>query len=163
MIKKLLHLSRSSQTGQSATEFAFMFPVFIAVFVGLTSVSLIFFSYVTMQLAVREGAGTLIRNPQATIYSIRNTICSNAFAFDKSQISVKVEPPDNAGTTAVQCSSLNVSEGQYLYWTQGIPVKVTAFYMVPIPTVSMPTMSNGSSSVVLAPFQLVAFSIMTIE
>lgn len=148
------------QSGQSATEFAFMLPVFLMVFVGLASVSLLLFSYVTAQLAVREGASALVRDPTQSIYQIRTIVCNNAFAFDKSQISTIVNPsPKNA--TLVQCTNLDSTEGAYPY-TLGTQVGVSIFYNVPLPTVSLPVASGGTNQVLFRPIQIYALSLMTV-
>jgi Flp pilus assembly protein TadG len=150
------------QSGQSATEFAFMFPMFLATFIGLMSVAFLFYSYLTAQLAVREGASALVHDPTQTIYAIRSIVCNDTFSLDRSQVAVNVSPPDSAGTAAASCSSLNSSEGAYLYWDSGVPLNVTAFYTVPLPTVSLPTMSSGRNSVLLGPIQIKAMSNVTI-
>ena len=157
------NLIRKKDRGKSATEFALMFPIFVATLIGLASISVLFYSYVTAQLAVREGASALIRNPSMKIGLVRNTVCTNTFAFDLSQVSVKVEPPDNAGTAAVSCSSVNTNEVAFSGWSSGRMVVVTAFYNVPLPTVRIPTLSSGGGLVLLGPIQIKTVSQMTME
>jgi len=161
MNTKLFNSNRlKAQRGQSTVEFAFMFPIFLVVFIGLAAVSLLFFSYVTAQLAVREGANSLVRDPTQTIYQIRTIVCNNTFALDSSQISTIVNPsPKNA--TLVPCTSLDSSEGAYPY-ILGTQVAVSVFYNVPLPTVSMPTASGGPNTVLLGPIQIYALSVMTV-
>jgi Flp pilus assembly protein TadG len=153
--------SSAKQKGQSTLEFALVLPVFLGAFFGLVFFSVLFYSYVTLQLAVREGASTLVHHPEQSIYSIRSEVCNSGFAFIRGQMSVKVEPPDTAGTAASSCASLNASEGPYTGWQTGIAVAVTGFYTVPLPNVSIPI--NGSSVVLFSPIQIQAMSVMTFD
>jgi Flp pilus assembly protein TadG len=149
------------QTGQATIEFALIFPVFLGVFIGLVFFSMLFYSYVTLQLAVREGASTLIHHPQYTIYAIRSQVCNSGFAFTPANLSVKVEPPDTASTPAQSCTSLNAGEGAYTAWQSGISVAVTGYYTVPLPSVAIPI---GASTVeILRPIQIQAMSVMTFD
>lgn len=156
-------LSRATQTqrGQSTIEFALIFPLFLAVFIGLVYFSVLFYSYVTLQLAVRQGASALVHDPRTTIYSIRSDVCNAGFSFTRSQMSVKVEPPDTAGTSPVSCASLDPNEGAYAGWASGVSVSVSGYYTVPLPNVSIPI--SGNSIVILAPIPIQAQSVMTIE
>jgi Flp pilus assembly protein TadG len=157
----LFFRGRKRQGGQSTVEFALIFPIFLATFIGLASFSLLFYSYVTLQLAVRQGTSMLVHNPSNSIYSIRREVCNSGFAFAPGQMSVKVEPPDTAGTTASSCSSLNTSEGAYAGWQSGISVAVTGFYTIPLPRVAIPI--NGSDVVIFGPIPIQAVSIMTFD
>jgi Flp pilus assembly protein TadG len=148
-------------SGQSTIEFALIFPVFLAVFIGLVYFSILFYSYVTLQLAVRQGASALVHDPTQSIYSIRSDICNSGFAFIRSQMSVKVEPPDTAGTAPTSCDHLNPNEGPYTGFASGISVSVTGFYTVPLPNVSFAL--SGNTIVILAPIPIQAQSVMTIE
>ncbi len=149
------------QKGQSTVEFALIFPVFLGAFIGLVFFSLLFYSYVTLQLAVREGASTLIHHPEYSIYQIRSEVCNSGFAFAPGNMSVKVEPPDSAGTPAASCSNLNTSEGPYTGWQSGISVAVTGFYTIPLPSISIPF--TNSSIVYFSPIQIQAMSVMTFD
>ena len=149
------------QKGQATVEFAFMFPLFLGVFVGLVFFAILFYSYVTLQLAVREGASDLVHNPLATTYSIRRSVCNAGFSLAPATMSVKVEPPDAFGTAAAACSSLNGSEGVYSGWQSGVSFSITGFYTVPLPSVAIPTTSG--SMLILGPITISAQSIMTFD
>jgi Flp pilus assembly protein TadG len=149
------------QKGQATVEFAFIFPIFIGVFVGLVFFALLFYSYVTLQLAVREGASELVHHPLDTTYAIRRMVCDSGFSLAPAKLSVKVEPPDTAGTAAVLCSGLNTSEGVYAGWQTGVSVSVTGYYTVPLPNVAIPTVSG--SLLILGPMTISAQSIMTFD
>ena len=151
-----------NKNGQSTTEFAFMFPVFVVLLIGLASVSLLFYSYLTAHLAVREGAGALVRDASQTIYQIRTIVCNSTFALNRSQVFVQVDPSPN-GLALIPCSSLDASEGICSACTYGRQVQVSVYYNVPLPTVSLPAGSGGTNAVFLGPIQIKAESVMTIQ
>jgi Flp pilus assembly protein TadG len=156
--------SAKKQKGQASVEFAFIFPIFLGVFIGLVFFSLLFYSYVTLQLAVRQGSSLLVHNPQDTIYTIRSTVCNSAFAFAPAQLTVYVEPPDTnltCSATSCMCSTLNATEGAYQGWQSGVSLAVTGYYTVPLPRVSIPTTSG--SVVILGPIQISAKSVVTFD
>ena len=163
----LFHRAKK-QNGQASVEFAFIFPIFLGVFIGLVFFSLLFYSYVTLQLAVRQGASLLVHNPQDTIYTIRTTVCNSGFAFAPAQLTVYVEPPDTnltcSATHGCACSTLNASDttnGVYQGWQSGVSLAVTGYYTVPLPRVSIPTTSG--SVVILGPIQISAKSVVTFD
>jgi hypothetical protein len=153
--------------GQSTVEFGLIFPVFLAAFLGLVMFSVIFFSFVTLQLAVREGASYLAHNPDATIYSVRQAVCGAGFAFSPATMYVRVEPPDSASYSGDECSALPgisqtaPNEIAYSGWQSGISFSVTGIYTVGLPTIKIPI--SGSSIVVLGPIKLTATSVMTFD
>lgn len=147
---------RKRAHGQSLVEFAFMFPIFLGVLIGLMSFAILFYSYVTLQLAVREGAGVIVRcpslncdtprlnngNPIRTIEDVRTYIREKSFALNIGQLNILIEPS---------------SQSQ---WVIGAQVSVSASYSVPIPEVAIP-MQN--STLRLGRIQIQAQSVMTIE
>ncbi len=152
--------------GQSTLEFALVFPVFLGAFIGLVFFAMLFYSYVTLQLGVRQGASTLVHHPEYTIYAIRSAVCNSGFAFAPGQMYVKVEPPDLASAPAVACSSLGTTDTptndpMYNGWQTGIAVGVTAYYTVPLPNVSIPI--GATTVVIFKPIQIQAVSIMTFD
>jgi Flp pilus assembly protein TadG len=133
-----------SQSGQALVEFTLMFPIFLAVLIGLVGFSLLFYSYATLQLAVREGTSAIVHDPRnQTTTSIQNLVRSRSFALDPSQLSILVEPTDSS------------------QWISGVQVSVSAVYYVPLPTVSVPM--GGRAVFLLGPIPIKAVSIMTIE
>ncbi len=133
------------EKGQSTVEFAFVFPVFLGVLIGLASFALLFYSYLTMQLAVRQGASALVHDPtHETVADIQNIVISNSFSLNASSLNVVVAPSDTS------------------QWVSGAPVSVSASYTVPIPTVSIPMIGSGRV-VLLGPIPISAVSVMTIE
>jgi Flp pilus assembly protein TadG len=156
------------QKGQASVEFAFIFPIFLGVFIGLVFFSLLFYSYVTLQLAVRQGASLLVHNPQDTIYTIRRTVCTSGFAFAPAQMTVYVEPPDTyptcSASSGCSCATLNPSDaanGVYSGWESGVSFAVTGYYTVPLPNVSIPTTSGSVE--ILGPIQISAKSVVTFD
>lgn len=152
----------NGKRGQSTVEFALVLPVFLGALLGLVAFSLVGYSYVTIQLAAREGASSLVHNPKQTIYAVRNTVCTKSFSLDKSHTYVSVQPPDTANTSAPSCTTLNTSEGAYSGWNSGDQVTVIVNYTIPLPTFKIPLVTGGGA-VVIAPFGINATSVMSIE
>jgi Flp pilus assembly protein TadG len=133
-----------------------MFPIFLGVLIGLMAFAILFYSYVTLNLAVREGAGVIVRcpslncdtprlnngNPIRTIDDVRTYIREKSFALNIGQLNILIEPS---------------SQSQ---WVVGVQVSVSASYNVPLPQVSIP-MQN--STLRLGTIQIYAQSVMTIE
>lgn len=148
---------RKTEPGQSLIEFAFAFPIFLGVLIGLMSFALLFYSYVTLQLAVREGANAIVHCPSlncdtprlnngnklTSISDIQTYVKEKSFSLNIGQINVLIEPS-------------NTSQ-----WVTGTQVSVSAAYNVPLPTVSIPMQGNGTLR--LGTIQIQAQSVMTIE
>ena len=148
----IISRSHKNEKGQALVEFTLMFPIFIAVLIGLAAISMIFYSYVTTQLAVREGTNAIIRDPTGQtilkdsagqVEAVKKIVRSYAFSFDPSGMTILVEPTDPA------------------QWLPGVQVSVSATYYVPLPTVNM--YLPGGANLKLGPIPLKAVSIMTIE
>ncbi len=136
--------THKNEKGQALTEFTLMFPIFIAVFIGLMAISMVFYSYVTMQLAVREGTNAIVHDPvNQTPTSVANLVRSKSFSFDPSALNILVEPTDST------------------QWVSGVQVSVSATYYVPLPTVNM--YLPGGANLSLGPVPISAQSVMTIE
>ncbi len=145
----LKRISRKTGRGQSLVEFAFVFPIFLGVLIGLMFFAILFFSYVTLQLAVREGTTTIVHDPgNQTVAQIQQVVRNNSFSLDQSQLNVLVEPADHDALGNLQ-------------WVSGVQVSVSAAYYVPLPTVNIPLL--GNSTIRLGKIQITAQSVMTIE
>ncbi len=145
-------------TGQATVEFTLMFPIFIGILLGMAVFSILFYSYVTMQLAVREATSAIVHNPQKSVDEIRTIACNSGFALIRNSISVQVEPPD---TTAISCANPNTGTAAPATWIPGGSVAVSAFYHVPIPTANIPL--PGGNAIRFGPIPIKAQSRMTIE
>jgi Flp pilus assembly protein TadG len=126
------HLNRQ-RTGQSLVEFALMLPILLMVIFAVGGFAVLFYSYLTLNLAVREGASSLVHNPKQTVSQVQGTVLSTMATLDPSQIRIDVQPSDP--TT----------------WLAGVSVAVTGFY-----TVTTPLAAYG-------PIHFQAQSVMTIE
>lgn len=136
-----------SESGQSMIEFALTFPLFLGVLIGLVGLAVLFYSYVTLQLAAREGASAIIHNTQLTPQQVQDIVRSMSISLDPSALNVQVEP---------DTGDLNRDR------IPGTRVTVTVSYTVPLPSVSIPNFS-GSSFRILGPLTISAVSNMTIE
>lgn len=121
------------QRGQALVEFALTFPVLMVVLTGVLGLALLFYSYLTMELAVREGANSITHNPSQTVNAITTSVLNSMVTLDQSQVSIAISPSDPSG------------------WVSGAQVSVSAFY-----TVSLPINPLG-------PLMFQAQSVMTID
>jgi hypothetical protein len=117
--------------GQALVEFAFVFPILIAVLIGVIYVSIVFYSFLTVQLAVREGASAIVHNPtywaqEGLGCDINCYIRSRCFALvtDPSKFLITITPPKNQ-------------------WAMNIPVYVQAIYYIPLPNITIPFPGGG--------------------
>lgn len=147
--------------GQAIVEFALILPLFLAILFGLAFSAMIFYSYVTLTMASREGARAVVGNPKITMYNARLTACNTAFALVRSSVTVKIEPPDTFSTTPASCASLNTAEGAYNGYVADMRVAVTTFYTIPIPSITIPGV--GNSTVLFGPLTIQSVSVMTID
>jgi hypothetical protein len=143
MITRILPSARKHQRGQALVEFTLMLPIFLMLLLGLVATAIIFYSYVTTQFAVREGASAIVRDPNGqTVAGIQALVKTRSFTLDPNGMSVLVEPD----------ASL---------WFPGVHVAVTAVYNVPLPKVSIAL--PGGATFSLGPIPVKAWSVMTIE
>jgi Flp pilus assembly protein TadG len=119
--------------GQTFVEFALTLPALLLVLFGLAGLAVLFYSYVTMQLAVREGTNSIVHNTHQTVSQIQDTVRSHMVTLDRNDVNVIVEPSDPNT------------------WIQGVQVSVSGVF-----TVSLPSNALGT-------IQFRAVSVMTIE
>ena len=130
--RKMVRLGRR-RNGQSLVEFAMMLPILLMVIFGVGGFAALFYAYLTMNLAVREGASSVVHNPRQTLSDVQTTILSRTATLDQSQIRIDISPSDPT------------------QWLSGVSIGVTGFY-----TVNTPIAAYG-------PIRFQAQSIMTIE
>lgn len=125
-----------------------MLPLLLAVLIGVAAFALLFYSYLSLQLAVREGTNAIIENPDTqTGPQIVALVQSRAFSMNQSQVNVTVVPWwDGTGTDP---------------WARGVRVSVTASYTVPLPALNIPLFSGGN--IRFGPVPIQATSIMTVN
>lgn len=114
-------------------EFAMTLPALLTVLFGMAAFAVLFYSYVTMQLAVREGTNSIVHNTHQTVSQIQDTVRSRMVTLDRNQVNVIVEPSDPNT------------------WIQGVQVSVSGVF-----TLSLPVDALGT-------IQFRAVSVMTIE
>ena len=119
--------------GQTFVEFALTLPVLLLVLFGLAGLAVLFYSFVTMQLAVREGTNSIVHNTHQTVSQIQDEVRSHMVTLDRNDVNVIVEPSDPNS------------------WIQGVQVSVSGVF-----TVSLPSDALGT-------IQFRAVSVMTIE
>jgi len=136
------------ENGQSMVEFTLAVPVFLGVFLGLAAMALIFFAYLTVTLASREGASAIIHNPQITCTGVRNAVFSAINWVPSNRLQVTPEPACDAQDKPT--------------WVSGMKITVTAVFTVPVPTFSIPDF-RGNRIVMFGPFPVRGISNMTVD
>jgi Flp pilus assembly protein TadG len=121
------------QSGQAAVEFALTFPVLMIVLTAITGFAVLFYSYLTMELAVRQGTNSITHNPSQDVAAIETVVKNSMVTLDPSQVSISVSPSNPS------------------VWVSGVQVSVSALYTVNVPL-------NP-----LGPIVFQAQSVMTIE
>jgi Flp pilus assembly protein TadG len=138
---------RKKEKGQSLVEFALMLPILLAVIIGLTYICVLFFSYLTLQSAVREGAYTIITDGKnQTDATIQALVASKSFALSNVTVVTTPSQPTTSGTA---------------WSTPRIRITVEAWFTVPFPTVAIPLPGNATARV--GPIRIYAKSNMTTE
>lgn len=146
------------ENGQALVEFTLMFPIFIGIIIALAMFSILFYSYLTMQLAVREATVYAVEHPKDMVDTVRTIACNSSFALNKNDLTIQVEPPD---TTAVSCSNPNQGTNAPNTWVSGGTIAVTAVYNVPLPATNIPVPGGGTLR--FGPIPITAKSKLTIE
>ncbi len=136
----------NDEHGQSLIEFTLSFPLLLGLLIGLVSMAWVFYSYVTVTLAAREGASAIVHDPYLTVSQVRDIVRAKSIALDKSSLT-----DDNI-----------VIEPDPSLWVSGVKVSVTVKYVIPLPTLTVPAL-GGSRTLILAPFEIRATSSMTID
>ena len=113
----LSYKSRKSkrQAGQAAVEFALTFPVLMIVLTAVMGFAVLFYSYLTMELAVREGTSSITHNPAQTVDNIQTVVRNAMVTLDPSQVSIDVSPSEPSA------------------WVSCVQVSVSALYTVNVP------------------------------
>jgi len=145
---------RKKGSGQALVEFTFMLPILLAVLIGVAAFAMLFYSYLTLQLAVREGTNAILDDPdKQTGPQIVTLVRSRTFTMVQSQVNVVVVPwwdPNDANP-----------QNRIDPWARGVRVSVTATYTVPLPSLSIPMFGGGN--VRFGPIPIQAESIMTVN
>jgi Flp pilus assembly protein TadG len=128
-----IRLPHRRRRGQSLVEFALILPILLMVMFAVVGFAVLFYSYLTMNLAVREGASSIVHNPKQTVSAVQATVLDSMATLDRSQVQIDVQPSDPR------------------QWLSGVTIAVTGFY-----TVSTPVAASG-------PIHFQAQSVMTIE
>lgn len=116
---------REEENGQALTEFALMLPIVLVLVFGLIFISALFYSYLTLQFAVREGAHTIVTDGKdQTVQTITALVQNNAFALN--QVNVGITPNDNT-----------------LWTLPRIQITVVATYTLPFTQLNIPLPGNA--------------------
>jgi Flp pilus assembly protein TadG len=145
VIKSLL--SRKAEKGQTLVEFAVMLPILLALIIGLIYVSVLFFSYSTLQTAVREGAYKIVTDGKnQTDGTIQALVRTKSFALSDVTVVTTPSQPTTSDTA---------------WSTPRIRITVEAWFTVPFPTVALPLPGNATAR--MGPIRISAKSNMTTE
>jgi len=138
--------SNSGERGQSLVEFTFSFPLLLALLIGLAGMSWLFYSYVTITLAAREGASAIVHDPYITVSQVRGIVRGKSISLIQSNL-----PDSNI-----------IVEPDPSQWVSGVRVSVTVKYLVPLPRLSIPDL-RGNRILIFGPIEVRATSNMTID
>lgn len=136
----------AGERGQSLIEFTFSFPLLLALLIGLAGMSWLFYSYVTVTLAAREGASAIVHDPYITVDQVRGIVRGKSISL------IQANLPD----------SNIIVEPNPSQWVSGARVSVTVKYLVPLPSLSIPDL-KGNRILILGPIEVRATSNMTID
>jgi hypothetical protein len=89
--------SKSSISGQTLVEFAFVLPILLLLMVAIFDFGIIFYAQMAVSNAAWEGAraGATIIDPLKGDQEIIGAIHSAAFGLDISQITIDIDPTQN--------------------------------------------------------------------
>ncbi len=95
--------------GQSLIELALMFPVMILILVGALDLGRVFYAYITVTNAAREGAaygakhpnsiGTDCTTPDTVMYRVCQEADGSGFPISKDNIAITTSPDSKSGST----------------------------------------------------------------
>ncbi|MBM3127062.1 MAG: pilus assembly protein [Chloroflexi bacterium] len=155
---------RKRESGQSLIEFAFVFPIFLGVLIGLMLFAILFYSYVTLHLAVREGASAVVHCPSLNCDTPRLNNGNKLTSIADICTLVRQKTFTLWGSTGTGCAAVGgmtvLVEPPTAQWVTGAQVSVSAAYFVPLPTVTIPVQG---SAIRFGTIQIQAQSVMTIE
>lgn len=135
---------KESDSGQAMVEFALTLSLFLAILFGFVLFGMLFYSYLTVTLASREGASAIVHDPKITVAQVQQRVQDTSISLDRNALTITVEPSNTAD------------------WLPGVKINVTARYIVPLPVISIPNLS-GPATPVFGPIPVTATSVMTIE
>jgi Flp pilus assembly protein TadG len=157
---------KKTERGQSLVEFAFVFPIFLGVLIGLMVFAILFYSYVTLHLAVREGASAIVHCPSLNCDTpTLNDGSTKLRNIENICTLVRQKSFSLGGTSGTGCSAqggltILVEPTNTAQWVTGAQVSVSAVYLVPLPTVTIPLQGSAMR---FGTIQIQAQSVMTIE
>jgi Flp pilus assembly protein TadG len=117
------------QQGQALVEFAMTFPATIMVIASMMGFAYLFYAYVTMQLAVRDAASSIVHNPNQTISQVQTTLQNSMVTLDPSQVGIDIQPSDPST------------------WDPGVQINVTGYFTVTLPIPALGTVRFQAQSV----------------
>ena len=138
------HEHRKLQDGQAMVEFALTIPLFLAILFGFVLFAMLFYSYLTVTLASREGASAIVHDPTLTVLQVQQRVQATSISLDRNALTVTVEPSNTVN------------------WVSGAQINVTARYIVPLPVISIPGL-NGPATRIFGPIPVTSTSVMTLE
>jgi Flp pilus assembly protein TadG len=153
-LKHKFLLPCDAKKGQALVEFSLMLPIVLVMVFGLIFISFLFYSYMTLQSAVRDAAHTIVTDgANQTPDSITAIVQQNSFTSNS--VNVVVSPSICANMTNYP-SNCQTNENQ---WTiPRIEITVDAYYTVPFAQFTIPL--PGNAPVKLGPVTIHAQSNM---
>jgi hypothetical protein len=138
----------------------------LGVLIGLFVFAILFYSYVTLHLAVREGANAIVHCPSLNCDTPRlNDGTTKLTTIEHVCTLVRQKTFTLWGSTGTGCAAAGgmtilVEPTSTAQWVTGAQVSVSAVYRVPLPTVTIPLQGSAMR---FGTIQIQAQSVMTIE
>jgi hypothetical protein len=141
---RLVTRDGGDERGQSMIEFALTIPIIIITLIAVVGFGWIFYNYVSLNSAVREGAHFVITDPNVTDEEVVARVQEAAWPLNPAQISVTVQPSKGA------------RKG-------GDLIIVSGTYTINLPTITLPYIITEGSVTLFPPLELQAQARMRID
>lgn len=148
------HQQQPHSEGQAIVEFAFVVTILIFLIIGIMGLAVVFFGWLTVTSAAREGARLFVENKSTTYQQVEDKICSSSFMLGGSPANCASQV--DAGELVITIDPTAVPK------LENSRVTVTVEYHVPLPTVSA-AFFNGGGITFLGPIWVESKSIMWTE
>jgi Flp pilus assembly protein TadG len=152
-----LRTPHEPERGATMVEFALVIGIFTLLLFGLVGMTVVFFGWLTVTSASRDGARFLVGDPTATDTEVRQFICSTTVMLGGSSAACLDRIADN--TLDIDVEPTNTGSTPKL---PGTSVTVTVRFRVPVPTIRASFLGTGGLTF-LGPIWVQSVSVMRVE
>ncbi len=148
-----------AERGTTMVEFALTLGIFSLILFGLIGMAVVFFGWLTVTSAARDGARYVVGNPTVTDTQVRQYICSTTIMLGGSQQACLNQI--SAGTLDITIAPSKPNAGG-LNKISGSSVNVNVRFRVPVPTLRASFLGTGGITF-LGPIWVQSTSVMRVE